>query len=92
MDAALSQQWVDVSFKPGTPVAQVLHIRAACARLPNVTAAPIPRNQPALDTAAAVRFNTTNASDANIAELETCLAKFPATIGFDPQDTSDSGG
>ena len=29
MDTALSQRWMDVSFKPGTSVAQVPRIRAA---------------------------------------------------------------
>src|ERR1700734_1686050 len=35
MDAALSQRWVDVAFKPGTSVAQVMRIRAACSQVPN---------------------------------------------------------
>ena len=92
MDAALSQRWVDVSFRPGTSVAQVLRIRAACSRVPNVKAVPIARNLPALDIVHSVRFNTTRASDANEAELTTCLAKFPAAVGVNPQDASDSGG
>jgi hypothetical protein len=92
MDAGLSQQWVDVSFKPGTSVAQVLRIRAACSHVPNVTADPIPRNLPALDVVHSVRFNTTSASDANLAKLTTCLTNFPAAVGVDPQDASDSGG
>jgi hypothetical protein len=92
MDAQLSQRWVNVTFKPGTSVAQALRVRAACSHVPNVTAVPIPRNQPALDIVRSIRFNTTRASDANVAELETCVAKFPAAIGFDPHDASDSGG
>ncbi len=92
MDAALAQQWVDVSFKPGTSVAQVLRIRAACSHVPNVTADPIPRDLPALDIVHSMRFNTTRASDANVAELQTCLAKFPAAVGVNPQDSTDTGG
>jgi hypothetical protein len=92
MDAALSQRWVDVSFKSGTSVAQVMRIRAACSHVPNVTADPIPRNLPALDVVHSVRFDTTRASDANVAKLTACLANFPATVGVDPQDASDSGG
>jgi len=92
MDAALSQRWVDVSFKPGTSVAQVLRIRAACSHVPNVTAAPILRDQPALDIVHSVRFSTTRASDANVADLTACLARFPAEAGVDPQDASNSGG
>ena len=92
MDAALSQRWVDVSFKPGTSVAQVLRVRSACSHVPNVTADPIPRNLPALDIVHSVRFNTTRASDANVAMLTTCLMNFPAAVGVNPQDASGSGG
>ena len=92
MDAALSQRWVDVSFKPGTSVAQVLRIRAACSHVPNVTADPIPRNLPPLDVVHSVRFDTTSASDANVAKLTTCLMNFPAAVGVNPQDASDSAG
>jgi len=67
-------------------------IRAACSHVPNVTADPLPHRGPALDIVASVRFNTTRASDANVAELESCLAKFPAAAGIDPEDSSDSGG
>jgi hypothetical protein len=62
MDAALSQRWVDVSFKSGTSVAQVLRIRAACSHVPGVTADPISRNLPALDVVHSVRFNTASDS------------------------------
>jgi hypothetical protein len=92
MDAALGQQWVDVSFKPGTPVAQVLRIRAACSHVPNVTADPIARNLPAIDVVNSVRYDTTRASDANVAKLASCLAKFPAALGVNPQDSGDDGG
>lgn len=92
MDAALSQRWVDVSFRPGTSVAQVLHIRAACSHVPDVTADPIARHLPAIDIVNSVRFNTTRASDANEAKLAACLAKFPAAVGVNPLDASDSGG
>ncbi len=92
MDAVLSQRWVDVSFRPDTSVSQVLRIRAACSHVPNVTADPVPRNLPALDVVHSIRFNTTRASDANVAKLETCLAKFRAAVGINPQDASDSGG
>jgi hypothetical protein len=92
MDAALSQRWVDVSFRPGTSVAQVLRIRAACSHVPNVTADPIAGHLPALDIVNSVRFDTTRASNANEADLAACLAKFPAAVGVNPQDASDSGG
>ena len=89
---ALSQRWVDVSFRAGTTVAQVKQVRAACAHVPNVTVQQIRRNQPAIDITAGLRFNTTNASDANVAQLQMCVSKFPAAVGFDTGDASDSGG
>jgi len=89
---ALSQRWVDVSFRAGTTVAQVKQVRAACAHVPNVTVQKIRQNQPAIDITAGLRFNTTNASDANVAQLQMCVSKFPAAVGFDPGDASDNGG
>ena len=89
---ALSQRWVDVSFRAGTTVSQVKQIRAACSHVPNVTVQPIRRNQPTIDIVQGLRFNTTNASDANVAQLQICVSKFPAAVGFSPQDASDSGG
>ena len=38
-DAALGQRQAIVSFRDGTPVAQKLIVRAACAKVPAVTAA-----------------------------------------------------
>jgi hypothetical protein len=83
---------VDVSFKSGTSVAEALRIRAVCSHVPNVTTAPVSRSQPVLDIVHLVRFNTTRASDSDVADLAACLAKFPAAAGADPQDASDSGG
>ncbi len=91
MDAALSKTWVNISFKPGTPAAAVLRIRAACSHIPNVTAVPLRRHLPAIDVAASVQYDTTKASNANIAQLQLCLQNYPAVIGFDPQDSSDNG-
>ena len=71
---------------------QVLRIRAACSHVPNVTAVPIPRKLPALDIVHSVRFDTTRASDADVADLTVCLSKFPAEVGVNPQYTSDNGG
>ena len=45
-DKALGQQQALVSFKDGTPVSVRLQVRAACAKLPNVSAAPIPIGVP----------------------------------------------
>jgi hypothetical protein len=38
-----------------------------------------------------VRYDTTNSSPANLAELQTCLQKFPSVQGVDPEDVGDEG-
>ena len=91
MDAALSQQWVTVSFKANTTVATVLHVRLACSHVPNVTAAPIHRTKAAIDMIGALRYDTTNASDANLAQLQVCLQRFPSVTGLNFQTAGDSG-
>jgi len=91
MDAALSQQWVTVSFKSNTTVATVLHVRQACSHVPNVTAAPIHRTKAAIDMIDALRYDTTNASDANLAQLQVCLQRFPSVAGLNFQTAGDSG-
>jgi hypothetical protein len=91
MDATLDQAWVQVTFSQNTTVAQLLRIQAACSHIPNVTADPFPRQHTELDLAAGVRYNTTNATDANVAQLQECLQKFPAVVGFTPTDTGDEG-
>jgi hypothetical protein len=91
-DAALGKTWVDVTFKPNTTVGQLQRIRLACAHVPNVHPYPLPRQHTALNLAAGVRFDTTKATDANVARLQECLQKFAAVQGFTPGDTGDEGG
>jgi hypothetical protein len=90
-DAALGQQWVEVTFKPSTSVTQLLRIRAACSHIPNVTPLPFPKQHTVLNLMAGVRYDTTSASDSNVAQLQECLQKFPAVQGFTPMDTGDEG-
>jgi hypothetical protein len=90
-DAALDKQWVEVSFQSNTTVAQLLHIRAACSHIPNAPPLPFPKQHTVLNLIGGVRYNTTNASVANVAQLQECLQKFPAVAGFTPMDTGDEG-
>jgi hypothetical protein len=90
-DAALGKQWVEVTFKPSTTVSQLLHIRAACSHIPNVTPLPFPKQHTVLNLMAGVRYDTTSASDSNVAQLQECLQKYPAVQGFTPMDTGDEG-
>jgi hypothetical protein len=90
-DAALGKQWVEVTFKPSTSVTQLLRIRAACSHIPNVTPLPFPKQHTVLNLMAGVRYDTTTATDSNVARLQECLQKFPAVQGFTPMDTGDEG-
>ena len=91
-DAALGQRQAVVSFREGTPVSQRLAVRSACAKVPAVTPQPLPSNLNAPYALQQVTFQITHASDTDVAELETCLAKFPAVVGVTLQDSSDEGG
>jgi hypothetical protein len=92
MDAALSQQWMVVNFGPGTSAATALHVRAACSHIQDAPPLPLPARRTAATVVYDIRFNTTNASPANVAELQTCLQRFaPAVRGVTPQDTADQG-
>jgi hypothetical protein len=92
MDAALGKQWVDVTFKPTTSLQDMEHIRTACSHIPNVHPYPLPRPHTVINLMSGVRYDTTSATDANIARLQLCLQKFSAVQGFTPEDSTDSGG
>ncbi len=88
-DKALGQEQALVSFKDGTPVSVRLQIRAACAKVPDISAAPIPSGVPLSSAVDEIVFQVTNASDADIARLSECLAKYPSVQNIDLQDESD---
>lgn len=92
MDASLGKQWVDVTFKPNTTLATLQRVRVACAHVPNVHPDPLPKVHSVINLMAGVRFDTTQASDANVAQLQECLQKFSSVQGFTPQDSGDEGG
>jgi hypothetical protein len=89
-DKALGQRQALVSFKDGTPVAVRLHVRAACAKLPNVSAAPIPAGVPLASAVDEIVYRVNKASDADLARLQECLTKFPSVQGMDLQDATDN--
>ena len=92
MDAALDKQWIVVDFNPGTSVATALHVRTACSHVQNTPPMALPAKRDVDTMMYGVEYNTTNATPANVAELQTCLQKFPAVAGVDPEDTGDEGG
>jgi len=89
-DKALGQQQALVSFKSGTPVAVRLQVRTACDKLPNVSAAPIPKSVPMSSAVDVIIYQVNNAGPADIARLQECLAKFPSVQGMNIQDSSDN--
>jgi len=89
-DKALGQQQAQIYFEQTTPVSFKMKVRAACNNLPNVKAAPIATGVPLSSAIDIVVYNTTGASDADIARLEECVNKFaPQVQGVDFQDSSD---
>ena len=90
-DAALGQRQAVVSFRDGTPVPQRLTVRSTCAKVPAVTAQPLPSDLSSPYALQQLTFQINHASDADVAQLETCLAKFPSVAGVVLQDSSDQG-
>ena len=90
-DAALGQRQAIVSFRQGTPVSQRLTVRSTCAKVPAVTAQPLPSDLNSPYALQQVIFRIDHASDTEVAQLEVCLAKFPTVAGVTLQDASDEG-
>jgi hypothetical protein len=91
-DSALGQQWVTVDFQSNTSIATMLKVRAACAHIPNVVPEALPRDRTPVTMNGAVTYQTNNASDANLAQLQQCLQRFPSVAGMDPEDSGEDGG
>jgi hypothetical protein len=91
-DAALGQQWVTVDFQSSTSIATMLKVRSACSHIPNVVPEALPRQRTQVTMSGAVTYQTNNASDANLAQLQQCLQRFPSVAGMDPEDSGSEGG
>lgn len=89
-DAALGRQEAVVQFKDGTPNTTRLHVRAACSHIPQATPEALPTDHKASDLLYDVIYRVDNASNAQIAELERCLQKYPSVAGIDIQTPGDS--
>jgi hypothetical protein len=88
-DAALGQRQAIVTFQSNTPVSQRLAVRSACGKIPEVTPPPVPSNLNSPYALQRLTFRVDHASDADIARLEKCLAKFPSVVGVTLQDSTD---
>lgn len=88
-DAALGKREAVVQFTEGTSNAARMRVRAACSHVPNATPEPLPTNHLMVNMLYDVRFVITNASDGDVARLQTCLARFPSFQGL---EFNDAGG
>lgn len=82
MSAALGQQWFVVLFKPNTAVATARHVTQACSHVPNLRLAPVRPTSADPGTIDSARYNATNATDADMAELQRCLQRFTSVQGY----------
>jgi hypothetical protein len=89
-DAALGKQWAIVHFQPNTSVSTLLQVRKACSHVPNATPQPLPKHTSGLGMIYGLQYTTTNASDANLAQLQQCLQRFPSVAGIEFQDAGAS--
>jgi hypothetical protein len=90
--SALGQQEAIVSFKSDATAAQRLAVRAACGKLPNVTAVPLPAGVSQAVSLSEVVYRVDHASNADKARLQQCLASYPSVVGMTFQDSTDIGG
>jgi hypothetical protein len=91
-DKALGQQWIDVTFAPNTTVATARHITSVCSHVPNLRLArPVKPTTAQAGVVGSVRYDSTDATLAQVALLEQCLGKFPASVqGFTQMDQGDN--
>jgi hypothetical protein len=90
-DAALGQRWATVNFRSNTSIATLLKVRAACSHIPNVRPQALPRKQTPATMMYALTYRTDHASDANLAQFQQCLQKFPSVEGISFGDSGDAG-
>jgi DMSO/TMAO reductase YedYZ molybdopterin-dependent catalytic subunit len=90
-DAALGQRQAVVTFTDSATLAQRLAVRTACGKMPNVTPQSLPSNVNSAYKLQQVIYQINKASDADVALLEECLAKYPSVEGVTLQDSSDEG-
>lgn len=81
MSSSLGQQWVDAQLAPNTTMTQARQVSVACSHIPGVRAVPVRPTAPG-HVVGSIRFYTTQASDADMSRLQTCLQRFPAVQGL----------
>ena len=82
-DCAFGKREAVVQFQPNTPAAEMLKVRAACSHLAAAKPEPIPPHVLKVDLPDDIRYEVSQASDAQIAELTQCLDRFPSVVGIE---------
>jgi hypothetical protein len=72
-----------VQFQPNTPATEMLKVRAACSHLAAAKPEPIPAHALKVDLPDDIRYEVSQASDAQIARLTQCLDRFPSVVGIE---------
>ena len=88
MSSALGQQWVDVQLASSTTMAAAQQVTSGCSHLPGIHADPVRPTAPG-GVVDSVRFDTTQASDADMARLQRCLQRFPVVQGLTVGEPGD---
>ena len=86
---ALGQRKAVVSFRSGTPVSERLTVRSTCAKVHAVTAPPLPSDLSSPYALHQLIFRIDHATNADVARLEKCLARFPSVVGVTLHDQTD---
>jgi hypothetical protein len=82
-DRAFGKREAVVQFQPDTPAAEMLKVRTACSHLAAAKPEPIPRHVLKVDLPYDIRYEVSQASDAQIARLTQCLNRFPSVVGIE---------
>jgi hypothetical protein len=80
---AFGKQEAVVQFQPDTPASAMLKARAACSHLAGAYPEPIPKHVLAVDLPDDIRYQVGSASDAQLAQLQQCLERFPSVVGIE---------
>jgi hypothetical protein len=88
-DAAFGKQEAVVQFKEGTTKATRLKVRTACSHIPAARPEALPTDHLASDNLYNVIYRVDDASNAQLARLESCLEKYPSVVGVDIQTPGD---
>jgi hypothetical protein len=90
-DAAMGQQWISVTFSANTTVSAARQVADACSHIPDVRVQAVTPDPAHTGLIESVRYNTSKASDAQMARLQECLQNFPSVQGVTLGDSGEGG-